>query len=115
MINVTYVGDTLVAVKVTGDKNVPRGEVTFKADLTPTSVKRFRSGDYVNKDELSKPLEPITLTEKAASKWGTQQLPRYRGTGQVAEEGFRNNRWMDGQLIIIGDDYFSFAWVVSSL
>lgn len=27
LINITYVGDTLVASKVTGDKNVPRGEV----------------------------------------------------------------------------------------
>ena len=31
--------------------------------------------------------------------------------GQVAEEGFVNNQWMDGQLIIIGDEYFSFAWI----
>jgi len=27
LINITYVGDTLIATKVTGDKNVPRGEV----------------------------------------------------------------------------------------
>jgi Cyclin D1 binding domain len=33
LINVTYVGDTLVATKVTGDKNVPRGEVSFVPDL----------------------------------------------------------------------------------
>ena len=29
----------------------------------------------------------------------------------MAESGFKNNQWMDGQLIIIGDEYFSFAWV----
>jgi hypothetical protein len=28
LINVTYAGDTLVATKVTGDRNVPRGEVS---------------------------------------------------------------------------------------
>jgi Cyclin D1 binding domain len=33
LINVTYVGDTLVATKVTGDKNVPRGEVSFAPDF----------------------------------------------------------------------------------
>lgn len=51
------------------------------------------------------------LTDKAAKKWGTKKLPRYAGLGQVAEEGFRNNQWMNGQLIVIGDEYFSFAWV----
>ena len=56
-------------------------------------------------------LQPVVLTEKAAQKWGTKKLPRYPGLGQVAEEGFFNNQWMDGQLIIIGDEYFSFAWI----
>jgi hypothetical protein len=56
-------------------------------------------------------LQPIALTEQAARKWGTRKLPRYSGLGQVAEDGFTNNQWMDGQLIIIGDNYFSFAWV----
>lgn len=111
MINVTYVGDTLIAFKVTGDKNVPRGEITFQADLTPTAVRQFRGGRRKAEEAEEKPLEPIVLTEKAASKWGTRQLPRYRGLGQVAETDFTNKKWMDGQLIIIGEDYFSFAWV----
>jgi hypothetical protein len=122
MINVTYVGDTLIAFKVTGDRNVPRGEISFQADLSPPAIRRLREIKSVggkskkskDRDGKQKPLEPIVLTEKAANKWGTRQLPRYRGLGQVAEEGFHNHRWMDGQLIIIGDDYFSFAWVVSS-
>jgi Cyclin D1 binding domain len=120
MINVTYAGDTLIAYKVTGDKNVPRGEITFQADLTPNAVRKLRNGDYIGKmskatsDRSQKHLEPIMLTEKAASKWGTRQLPRYRGFGQVAEPGFINHKWMDGQLIIIGEEYFSFAWVVST-
>jgi len=114
MINITYVGDTLIASKVTGDKNVPRSEITFEADLSPIPKSRERSegteGNTLNNIYKSK-LEPILLTEKAAKKWGTQQLPRYRGLGQVAESGFKNSRWMDGQLIMIGKEYFSFAWV----
>jgi Cyclin D1 binding domain len=105
MINVTYAGDTLIAFKVTGDKNVPRGEITFQADLTPFGTK---SSDRNAKTEH---LAPILLTEKAAKKWGTSQLPRYHGRGRVAEEGFQNAQWMEGQLIIIGEEYFSFAWV----
>lgn len=115
LINVTYVGDTLIATKVTGDRNVPRGEITFQADLSPL---RYWKNVQETKTKLANsqsvshvhPLQPIALTEKAARKWGTRQLPRYVGLGQVAEEGFLNNQWMDGQLIIIGEDYFSFAW-----
>jgi hypothetical protein len=104
MVNVTYVGDTLIAYKVTGDKNVPRTQVTFQTNLHPL---RYNMPDT----QEHKALQPITLTEKAAVKWGTRQLPRYGGLGRVAEEGFRNDQWMDGQLIIIGDQYFSFAWI----
>jgi hypothetical protein len=104
MINVTYAGDTLVAFKVTGDKNVPRGEITFQADLSPLSSRRPRKSSKMA-------LEPIMLTDKAAKKWGTTQLPRYHGLGRVAEEGFLNSQWMEGQFIVIGEEYFSFAWV----
>ena len=103
MINVTYSGDLLTAYKVTGDQNVPRGEITFQADLSP--LKKTRGG------KPKKSLQPIKLTESAAKKWGTSQLPRYPGSGSVAEEGFVNQQWMDGQLIMIGDSYFSFAWL----
>jgi hypothetical protein len=33
LINVTYAGDTLVATKVTGDRNVPRGEVSSECGV----------------------------------------------------------------------------------
>jgi len=106
MINVTYSGDTLIAYKVTGDKNVPLGEITFQADLSPVPPKRI--GEKI---QVKKALQPIVLTDKAAQKWGTKELPRHIGLGQVAEDGFKNNQWMEGQLIVIGQEYFSFAWV----
>jgi hypothetical protein len=100
MINVTYVGDTLVAYKVTGDQNVPKGEITFTADLSPNL-------DDVAENEN---LAPIELTDVASRQWGTKFLPRFNGKGHVAAEGFVNQQWMEGQLILVGD-YFSFAWV----
>ena len=101
MVNITYVGDTIIATKVTGDKNVPKGEVTFQANLSPASDEGFFS---------YKPLDPIVLSEAAAKKWGTSKLNRFPGKGQVAAEGFNSREWLDGQLIMVGD-YFSFAWV----
>jgi hypothetical protein len=97
MVNVTYVGDTLIATKVTGDKNVPKGEITFTADLHPQARGR---------DEL----DPIELSDIASKQWGHKHLPRFPGQGQVAAEGFVNQQWMDGQLILVGE-YFSFAWI----
>lgn len=98
MINVTYAGDTLIATKVTGDKNVPKGEITFTANLNPST------------SSYDGAIEPIKLTEEAAKQWGTKHLPRFSGRGQVATEGFTNNQWLDGQLILVGE-YFSFAWM----
>jgi hypothetical protein len=100
MINVTYSGDTLIATKVTGDKNVPRGQISFKVNMAPSN------------DTNDAALEPIKLSEKAASKWGTDKLPRYQGEGQVAGEGFANNKFVDGQLIMF-DGSFSFVWIPS--
>jgi hypothetical protein len=105
MINVTYVGDTLIARKVTGDKNVPAGELTFQADLTPP---KFTTDLSKNQKEV---LPNIALSENAAKKWGTSELKRSSGLGQVAEEGFVGSQWMDGQLIMINEEYFSFAWL----
>lgn len=100
MINITYAGDTLIATKVTGDQNVPKGEVSFTVDLSP----------HIHSDKGMLSLEPIELNAKAARQWGKKFLPRFQGLGQVAAEGFTNSKWMDGQLILVGR-FFSFAWV----
>jgi len=100
MINVTYSGDSLIATKVTGDKNVPRGEVTFTVDLAP----------QISSDGQATHLEPIELDSKAQNQWGKKYLPRHIGKGQVASEDFTNNQWMEGQMIVVGR-FFSFAWV----
>jgi len=107
MINITYVGDIMIAKKVTGDKNVPAGDITFQLDMSPplsdSSLRSLRP--------TRKPLENIILSEEAAKRWGTSQITRYLGLGQVAEEGFTNNQWVDGQLIVISEEYFSFSWM----
>mmetsp|Transcript_80 Transcript_80/g.208 ORF Transcript_80/g.208 Transcript_80/m.208 type:complete len:423 (-) Transcript_80:169-1437(-) len=100
LINVTYTGNTLIAYKVTGDRNVPKGEISFTADLSPI----FHSGS-------SNVLKPISLTDASSEHWGTSQLSRFPGRGQVASEGFIDQDWMDGQFVMVGQEYFSFAWL----
>jgi len=100
MINVTYSGDQLIAYKVTGDQNIPRGEISFTADLSPDSHMEEQG------------LDPIVLSEGSAKKWGTKRLPRYPGKGHAAEPNFQNPTYLEGQLVVIGPgDYFSFAWI----
>lgn len=99
MINVTYHGDTLIAQKVTGTKNVPRGQVTFEVDLSPTL-----------NDDSEEYLEPIELGDNASKQWGCKFLQRFSGRGQVAAEGYLDSQWIDGQLIMV-NQYFSFAWL----
>jgi hypothetical protein len=97
LVNVTYAGDTLVATKITGGKNVGKGQTTFEVDLSPAAVNSI-------------PLDPIELGSQAAGQWGARFLSRYAGKGQVAAADGTNNQWMDGQLILVGE-YFSFAWL----
>ena len=98
MVNVTYVGDALIAYKVTGSGNVPKGEISFKVDLSPIDAS---PKDY---------LEPVELGDFASKQWGTKFLSRYAGYGQIAGEGHSNARFIEGQLIMV-NEYFSFAWV----
>jgi hypothetical protein len=99
MINVTYQGDMLIASKVTGTKNVPKGESTFEVDLSPQLM--------ASQEEV---LEPIELGDGAAGQWGCKYLQRFSGKGQVAAEGYLDSQWIDGQLIMV-NEYFSFAWL----
>lgn len=91
MINVTYTGDTLVATKVTGDENVPRGQTSFTVDLAPSNASS---------------LEPLKVSfDREAT-----QLLRYPGKGQIAKKGFTDKKFVEGQLVMF-DKHFSFVWI----
>ncbi len=116
MINVTYVGDTLYAHKVTsGTKHVPRGAETFRVDLAPQFKKSNHNreqivGEIPQEEDEQEVLSPIELGDSAAQQWGCKYLQRFAGQGQVASEGYQDSQWMEGQLILV-NEYFSFAWL----
>ena len=78
------------AIKLTGDENVPRGECTWFAD---------------------------DIGDGALVRVGDEE--RFRGArivrsmGQVAQSNFRNNRFIESQLILISHDTLAQYWQVS--
>ena len=97
----------LVARKVTGDAHIPRGEVSFTADMAPKSS---NTGGANPTSQKQTPASSNRLFS-ASPKSGPQEEQTnndhslFSGKGQVARKGFSRSRYTNGRLHLF-DDHF---------
>jgi len=108
IVRLWYQGDTLLALKVTGDEHVPAGEVTFRADLTtphhdPTI---YETGD---EDLVGVRVEVVSVSSKGTPQ--QREVERYGGEGRIAARGFEHAHFVPGQLFLIDTDVVGFLWL----
>jgi hypothetical protein len=101
-VHVRYEGSTLVAVKMTGDDNVPKGEITFTADLSPEGLL-----GPAGRDSISHPSEKIRLVLEGH----LENIMCFKGRGQVAKPGFKSPQFIDGQLLVFEEGVLGFIFL----
>ncbi|KAF7949376.1 uncharacterized protein EAE97_002885 [Botrytis byssoidea] len=78
---------SLCAIKLTGDPNIPRGEITWVAD---------------------------DISDKGLVRYGEKDWPGariVRSRGQIANQGYKNPKYIETELIMISPDVLAQHWV----
>eukprot|EP00536_Pseudo-nitzschia_multiseries_P012081 jgi/Psemu1/207634/e_gw1.442.3.1 len=108
LINITYTGNSLemIATKVTGDRNVPRGKRSFTVNVQPCNASALPPV-RLERERQSHPGSSSSSSSSSTSS----EFYRFPGKGQVSRKGFKDHRFVEGQMVLFDHDKFSFVWI----
>lgn len=96
VVNVSYTDEEIIATKLLGDPNVPCGKVTFRVTLSSENTDA----------PVDFPLTHIAPREENAFKISRM----YKGRGRIAENNYRNPKWVPGRLLVQHNGNIAFLW-----
>ncbi|KAL4555939.1 hypothetical protein LXL04_038573 [Taraxacum kok-saghyz] len=104
------------AVKLTGDAYVPAGQVAFRAKVG-TKYQLPHKGIIPEEFGVARKLSAeswgwVYSSEQTRTRGVCMVIARYRGQGRLADPGFQNPRWVDGELVILDGKYIKGGPVV---
>jgi len=116
-VRISCTGSKLTATKVTGDRNVPAGEITFEVRLPRGECEPVVMGEPAGTNSHEALLDPykvrarsVLLRKLFAS--GSAPEPLYRGLGHVAQDGFVKPVLTPGQFFVLSPHHVGFWFVL---
>lgn len=113
LVMVTVDGYKITGTKITGDPNVPGGQITFDVDLRqPVTdelepAKQEQNSGACGDREFSLP----SACEARYTNFPNVCRARYHGRGQIASHGFMSPQWTPGHFVLFNDNLFGFRWL----
>lgn len=114
----------VTVTKITGDPNVPAGQITFKSDLRYpiilTGSQQMNIRELQRQETVASPTpidrlkpQPFRIPDNCISQ--DQAVPsackaRFYAFGQIAGHGFTNPSFTGGHWIIFNEDLFGLLW-----